>query len=86
MIQLNANISGSAYSINNGVVFVRGIFANVENQTIILDYYKTNPSYKVGLQVSESVVDANQDNDLFDNAKGFSNYAAPGGPIDLNLI
>ena len=89
LIQLNANISGSAYSINNGVVFVRGIFANVENQTIILDYYKTNPSYKVGLQVSESVVDANQDNDLFDNAKGFSNYAAPGADrfkLDLKLV
>ena len=89
LIQLNANISGSAYSINNGVVFVRGIFANVKNQTIILDYYKTNPSYKVGLQVSESVVDANQDNDLFDNAKGFSNYAAPGADrfkLDLKLV
>ena len=34
--------------------------------------------YRVGLEISETVITSNDDSDLNDNAKGFTNYAAPG--------
>jgi len=77
-IATNATSEGSAVSIAEGVYFVRGVFARVFAQTIILDQYSTSPSYKVGFNVIEEVVTSDEDDSLFDNAQGFSNYAAPG--------
>jgi hypothetical protein len=69
---------GSAVSIGEGVFFVRGCFVKVGKQTIILDYYTNTPSYRVGLRVEEQIISAKDDPTLYDNAKGFTNYAAPG--------
>ena len=80
---------GSAAFITKGVYFVRGYFVNVDEQKIILDPYTNNSSYRVGLQVSENIITAKDDETLFDNAKGFSNFAAPGADrfqIKLSLI
>jgi len=71
--------SASAAKIENGVYFIRGFFVDVSAQSIILDQYSSFPSYRVGLLINESIVVASQQNpDLFDNARGFSNFAAPG--------
>ena len=71
--------TGSSSSINEGVFFVRGYFVKVPASTVILDQYTNTPSYKVGLQISEDIITASSDNqDLYDNAKGFNNEAAPG--------
>ena len=78
LISLNATSTGSSASIDNGVYFVRGTFVNVSKQTLILDYYTNNPSYRVGLKVEETIVSAKDDETLYDNAKGFTNFAAPG--------
>ena len=78
LISEDATSIGSAASIDNGVYFVRGTFVDVTEQTIILDYYTNTPSYRVGLKVSETIVRAKDDESLYDNAKGFTNYAAPG--------
>jgi hypothetical protein len=78
LISTEATSVGSAVSIDNGVYFVRGTFVNVSKQTIILDYYTNTPSYRVGLKVSEEIISAKEDTSLYDNAKGFTNYAAPG--------
>jgi len=89
LISLNATSVGSAISIDNGVYFLRGVLANVRKQTIILDYYTNTPSYRVGFQVNESIVDAKEDESLYDNAKGFTNFAAPGADrfkIELPLV
>jgi hypothetical protein len=88
LISLNATSIGSAASIGDGVYFIRGYFANVSKQTIILDNYTNTPSYRVGLQINELLISAKDDNSLYDNAKGFTNYAAPGADrfkIDLTL-
>ena len=77
-IGLNASLIGSSVSISKGVYFIRGHFVDVQDDTLILDQYTNTPSYRVGLQVTESLVDAREDNSLYDNAAGFSNYAAPG--------
>tara|TARA_Y100000592_G_scaffold100807_1_gene182948 strand:+ start:1516 stop:8901 length:7386 start_codon:yes stop_codon:yes gene_type:complete len=74
-----ATPTGSAASISEGVFFIRGYFVKVPADTVLLDQYDNAPTYKVGLQVSENILTASSDNpDLFDNAKGFSNEAAPG--------
>jgi hypothetical protein len=77
-ISSNATVTGSAVSINDGVYFIRGTFVRVPKQTIILDYYTNTPSYRVGLKVTEQIITAKDDSALYDNAKGFTNYAAPG--------
>jgi hypothetical protein len=74
----NSTATGSAVSIGEGVYFIRGIFARVPQQTILLDYYDNKPSYRVGLRIEEKNVTAKDDTTLYDNAKGFTNYAAPG--------
>ena len=86
LISTEATAIGSAAFISKGVYFVRGFFANVSDQTIILDDYTNTPSYRVGLKVEELIVNAKEDNSLFDNAKGFTNYAAPGADrLKINL-
>ena len=86
LISTEATSVGSAAFISKGVYFVRGFFANVSDQTIILDDYTNTPSYRVGLKVEELIVNAKEDNSLFDNAKGFTNYAAPGADrLKINL-
>ena len=78
LISVDATSIGSAASIGKGVYFIRGYFVNVSQQTLILDYYTNTPTYRVGLKVTESFVSAKDDSSLFDNAKGFTNFAAPG--------
>ena len=78
LISSNATSIGSAASISSGIYFVRGYFVNVTEETIILDNYTNTPSYRVGLKVDETIVSAKEDESLYDNAKGFTNYAAPG--------
>ena len=77
-ISKNSTATGSAASIGEGVYFVRGTFVRVPKQTIVLDYYTNIPSYRVGLRVNEEIITAKDDTTLYDNAKGFTNYAAPG--------
>jgi hypothetical protein len=87
-IASNATSDGSAVNIASGIYFVRGIFAKVNQQRILLDQYGTKPSYKVGFNIIERIVTALEDEDLYDNSQGFSNYAAPGADrfqIELEL-
>jgi len=75
----NSTSVGSAAKITEGVYFIRGFFVTVSPQTVILDQYSNAPSYRVGLLINEEIAVATNSNpDLFDNAKGFSNFAAPG--------
>tara|TARA_Y100000992_G_scaffold302647_1_gene277931 strand:+ start:1617 stop:8993 length:7377 start_codon:yes stop_codon:yes gene_type:complete len=78
LVSSDATAVGSAAFISKGVYFVRGFFVNVSDQSIILDPYTNNPEYRVGLKIEELIVNSKEDNSLFDNAKGFSNFAAPG--------
>ncbi len=73
-----ATAVGSAFGVNAGVYFMRGSFIDVPSSLIILDPYNADPSYRVGFDVSEEVINSNDDDSLYDNAKGFTNFAAPG--------
>jgi len=77
-LPVNSSSEGSAVSISEGTAFVRGIFANIKNQTLILDQYGSSPSYKIGFDILERVVTADEDDSLYDNARSFSNYTSPG--------
>jgi hypothetical protein len=74
----NATSVGSAFSIAEGVYFIRGYFVTVNSETLILDQYTNTPNYRVGLFVNEEIVNSDIDEALNDNSQGFNNYAAPG--------
>ncbi len=78
LIDTDATAIGSAVGISSGVYFIRGTFVDVGSDKLILDPYSNSASYRVGLTILEDVISAKEDVDLYDNAKGFSNYAAPG--------
>ena len=78
LIESGATAVGSAVKMSAGVYFIRGTFVDVAADTIILDPYDNTPSYRVGLNILETIVTAKDDPQLYDNARGFSNYAAPG--------
>ena len=72
----DATATGSAFGVNAGVYFIRGSFVDVPSSLIILDPYSINPSYRVGFDISEEIINSNDDPSLYDNAKGFTNFAA----------
>ena len=74
----NASQVGSSFTISEGVYFIRGQFVNVNTETLILDQYNNAPSYRVGLFISEDIINSDIDESLNDNSQGFNNYAAPG--------
>ena len=77
-ISFDATSTGSAVFIGDGIYFVRGFFVKVASQSLVLDYYDNNPSYRVGLTIEENIITSKDDTSLYDNARGFENYAAPG--------
>ena len=88
-VQNASSYEGSTANINAGVYFIRGFFVEVLPQRIILEQYSSKPSYKVGLQVNESIATVEEDETLYDNSLGSTNYASPGADrlkIDLKLV
>jgi hypothetical protein len=77
----NPDNTYSTYSIGN--------FVQVSPQTIVLDKYDSTPSYRVGLEITETIIDSVSDTTLLDPAIGASNYQAPGADryqINLTLV
>ena len=74
----NATSIGSAFTITEGVYFVRGQFVRVATETLILDQYSNTSNYRVGLFVNEEIITPDIDESLNDNSQGFNNYSAPG--------
>ena len=82
----DSNAIGSAFSVSEGVYFIRGTFAQVQTETLLLDQYGSKPSYRVGFNVEEKFVTADEDPSLNDNASGFTNFAAPGADrLQINV-
>ena len=68
----------SICSINDGYFFINNLFAHCPEQTIVLDAHANTPSYRIGLQLDETVITESQDSSLRDPALNSSNYQAPG--------
>jgi hypothetical protein len=85
----NATGTGSIASVESGFFFIKNAFVYVPSQTIVLDKYSNAPSYKIGLDATESFISSDEDDTLLDNAQGSFNYAAPGADryaISLDLV
>jgi len=81
--------SASICSINEGVFFVSGYFVQVSPQTTILDAFSNTPTYRIGLEIEEILVDATMDASLLDPAQAATNFQAPGADryqINLTLV
>ena len=77
----------SLASISEGVVFIRGFFCLVDKQQIVLDKYSARPSYRIGLNVTETIIDSASDTSLLDNAQGTSNENAAGADrLKMELV
>ncbi len=74
----SATATGAAVTVLAGIYYVRGFMVQNTEQTIILDKYTNTPSYRVGWNVTESLITPEEDPSLLDNAQGSSNYAAKG--------
>lgn len=70
--------TGSVFKIEEGVVFAKDYFVRFDTQAIILDKYSDTPSYKVGFNVEEFIINSGDDTTLLDPAQGSFNFAAPG--------
>jgi len=68
----------SAFTVQNGVYFLRGTFVNVSTQTIILDQYSNTPTYRIGFNITEEAITSDTDETLYDNSQGFNNFTSPG--------
>jgi hypothetical protein len=67
---------GTGVSIESGVYYIDKFFVIVDAQKITLDKYNENPSYRVGLNIVETIVTPEDDDSLVDNAQGTSNFNA----------
>ena len=63
----------SLASISEGVVFIRGFFCKVDANFTLLEKYSGKPSYRIGLDVSEQMINSSDDGTLKDNATGTNN-------------
>ena len=75
---VNTTATGSAARVEAGIFYTRGFFVQNTAQTLILDKYTNTPSYRIGLDVAETINTPTEDTNLNDNAAGSSNENAPG--------
>ena len=88
LVASGASGKGSVASIADGVFYVDGYFVQVPSQTIVLDPYGNTPTYKIGLEIDDSIIDESADANLLDPAQNSFNYQAPGAwryQFKLNL-
>ena len=79
---------GSLAFIEQGIYYIKGNLVQVLGQSIILDKYSNKPTYKIGLEIRESIASYNDDSSLLDNSLGSTNFNSPGADrykVDLIL-
>ena len=79
----------SAVKVEEGIYFVNGYFVRNQTQLLVINDYYNIPSAKVGFKITEEIVSPEQDDSLYDNSIGSSNYTAPGAhrlKISLDLV
>jgi hypothetical protein len=75
----NSTGKGYAFTTSSGVIFKKGYFIRVAEQTLIVSKYDNKPDdISIGFNVDETIISPTVDTSLFDNAAGSSNYNAPG--------
>jgi hypothetical protein len=69
---------GSKLTVGEGIIFAKDHFIRIPAQEIVVGKYSTNADYKVGFNLTETIVTADNDPTLKDPASGSYNYTAPG--------
>lgn len=86
---LQAIKSGQTFTVESGVFYIDGYFVKTDAQAIAISKYDTSSAtLKVGFEIKEYFVTANDDASLIDPAQEASNYQAPGADrykVDLVL-
>ena len=85
----NATALGCGAQLSSGIYFIRGYFVEVKEQIISVNPFTTDVDARIGLKISETIINPDMDPDLNDNAAGYSNYTAPGADrlnIEIELI
>ncbi len=77
-ISSNSTGTGIRFSIQEGVMFIRGYFAFFDTQDILISKYSSTVSKSVGFKITESIITSDEDESLLDPAAGSYNYFAPG--------
>ena len=83
------NATGGSFvaSIQEGVYYFKGQFVKVVPQFLLVELFyrignsstvNVKPSYKIGIEFDETIVDEVDDTSLLDPAQGSFNYQAPG--------
>ena len=78
LIDSSASGKGTVASINDGIFYVDGYFVTVAPQTAVVAAYGQNANVKIGLEVTDEIVDSAIDSTLLDPAQDSFNYQAPG--------
>lgn len=87
-LPLNATGTSSVASIAKGVFYILGNFVQITDKTVVVGKYDNAPSRRVGLKITETTANYNDDSSLLDPAAGASNFQAPGADryvISLDL-
>lgn len=69
---------GTLFSVSEATYYVYGYFVNCAQQTIVLEKYSETPTYKIGLDILQGIVNELDDPTLTDNSLGTPNFAAAG--------
>jgi hypothetical protein len=88
-LRSTAAVGGSFIAkLQEGIYYFKGQFVKVVPQYLVLEIFyrlgyntttiNLNPSYKVGIEFTETIVDEIDDTSLLDPAQGAFNYQAPG--------
>ena len=79
--------TGSQITLGEGIIYAKDHFIRFPEQTLVLDKYDNKPSYRIGANVVEEIVQSSVDTTLLDPAQGSYNYAAPGADrLKLNPV
>lgn len=68
----------SAVNIQEGIYFVNGFFVRNNEQLLVIDAYNNKASAKIAFNIEESIIIPEEDDTLYDNSRGSSNFSAPG--------
>ena len=88
-LKISSAVGGSYVAkLQEGVFYFKGQFVKVIPQYLVLEVFyrigensvvvNLNPSYKIGIEFTENIVDEIDDTSLLDPAQGAFNYQAPG--------
>ena len=65
-------------NVADGIFYYNGYFVDVTASMILFSKYGEAANCKIGFDVVENIVTAEDDNTLYDNALGYPNETAPG--------